>query len=388
MDSIAGRTDNAELYTYSLVWGIVGLILLILAIRFKGVTLRFASLAVMLVTVVKVFVIDTSHLHNLLRVLSVVPCSTRNYGWNRALGMKNNVPLSGPGAKQQAIVHRFQNLNARLLGILPKKKFWAGFLSGAVRGMNMRSHGYCVNEGRGTSYCCVVTLAVGFLIWLPGCSDRIIHKTVTVSDNTHSAKHLRRPCLTDVSRFDSMLEAAIRGFSYHGALINPRLLDIFRIPLDAPSSGATGESAVTQVDVTQAYNDNTNGSMTGGTWKRGHVFGYDRSRASGWRLHRGSFGYIYLGLMTDGTDVIETIDNGGGSGVFESLVCVRFAVGRGLRQGHLLMSCLAVYPIGDRYDGKITLIPQGIKLGAYQGPAADYSYPKRFIHWPATNAKN
>ena len=35
------------------------------------------------------------------------PPSTRNYGWNRALGMKNNVPPSGPGTKQQTNVHRF-----------------------------------------------------------------------------------------------------------------------------------------------------------------------------------------------------------------------------------------------------------------------------------------
>ena len=67
-----GSTGNAELYTYSLVWAMLGLTLLILAIMFKGVTLRFASLAIMLVTMVKVFTIDTSHLQNLLRVLSLV----------------------------------------------------------------------------------------------------------------------------------------------------------------------------------------------------------------------------------------------------------------------------------------------------------------------------
>lgn len=67
-----GPTDNAELYTYSLVWAALGIALLLLAIRFKGVMLRYASLAVMLMTVGKVFLIDTSHLQNLLRVLSLV----------------------------------------------------------------------------------------------------------------------------------------------------------------------------------------------------------------------------------------------------------------------------------------------------------------------------
>ncbi len=68
----SGPATTAELYTYSLVWGLIGLALLALGIAIKSPVLRSASLVVMLLTILKVFFVDTSHLHNLLRVLSLV----------------------------------------------------------------------------------------------------------------------------------------------------------------------------------------------------------------------------------------------------------------------------------------------------------------------------
>ncbi len=67
-----GPISNMELYAYSLVWALAGILLLLLAIKTRAVTLRYASLAVMLLTILKVFLVDTSHLQNLLRVLSLV----------------------------------------------------------------------------------------------------------------------------------------------------------------------------------------------------------------------------------------------------------------------------------------------------------------------------
>jgi uncharacterized membrane protein len=65
-----GLTSNAELYAYSLAWILLGTVLLILGIRTRGTTLRYASLIVMLLAVGKVFLFDTAHLEDLYRVLS------------------------------------------------------------------------------------------------------------------------------------------------------------------------------------------------------------------------------------------------------------------------------------------------------------------------------
>lgn len=60
--------SNAELYTYSLVWLAYAILLLVLGIVFGKSMLRFASLAVLVVTAVKVFLIDMSGLTDLYRV--------------------------------------------------------------------------------------------------------------------------------------------------------------------------------------------------------------------------------------------------------------------------------------------------------------------------------
>lgn len=69
------RGSNAaesELYTYSLVWLIYAGVLLALGLRSGLASLRYASLALMMLTVAKVFLIDMSELRDLWRVASFV----------------------------------------------------------------------------------------------------------------------------------------------------------------------------------------------------------------------------------------------------------------------------------------------------------------------------
>ena len=63
-------TEDAESYTYSLVWLIFGLALLIAGIVAKSRTLRAASAVVILIAVFKVFLIDMSGLTGIFRALS------------------------------------------------------------------------------------------------------------------------------------------------------------------------------------------------------------------------------------------------------------------------------------------------------------------------------
>ncbi|MGE3181984.1 MAG: DUF2339 domain-containing protein, partial [Phycisphaerae bacterium] len=65
------RPGNMEMYSYSAAWILLGAALLAAGIWTRGMVLRWASLVVMLVTVFKVFLLDTSQLRDLYRVLSL-----------------------------------------------------------------------------------------------------------------------------------------------------------------------------------------------------------------------------------------------------------------------------------------------------------------------------
>jgi uncharacterized membrane protein len=65
-----GLSSVAERYSYSAAWILFGAALLVLGILRRGKALRYASLAVMLLSVVKVFLYDTSNLSDLYRVFS------------------------------------------------------------------------------------------------------------------------------------------------------------------------------------------------------------------------------------------------------------------------------------------------------------------------------
>ncbi len=66
----SGGATLAEQYAYSLTWVLLGIGLLVLGIVTQGRLLRYASLAVMVVAVAKVFLYDMSYLSGLYRVFS------------------------------------------------------------------------------------------------------------------------------------------------------------------------------------------------------------------------------------------------------------------------------------------------------------------------------
>ncbi|MCK5374876.1 MAG: DUF2339 domain-containing protein [Alphaproteobacteria bacterium] len=65
-----GVTSNAETYAYSVAWLLLGLCLLGLGVWKKDKMIRYASLAIMILTVGKVFLHDASELEGLFRVFS------------------------------------------------------------------------------------------------------------------------------------------------------------------------------------------------------------------------------------------------------------------------------------------------------------------------------
>ncbi len=66
----SGTAGNAEFYSYSVVWILFGIALLIAGILKRDQMLRYASLGIMLLSVGKVFLVDAAELEGLYRVFS------------------------------------------------------------------------------------------------------------------------------------------------------------------------------------------------------------------------------------------------------------------------------------------------------------------------------
>ena len=67
-----GRTSDAELYAYSLLLIAAAAVLLGLGIRFSKLILRRAGIGMLILTLIKLFVLDLAHLDGMLRALSFV----------------------------------------------------------------------------------------------------------------------------------------------------------------------------------------------------------------------------------------------------------------------------------------------------------------------------
>jgi uncharacterized membrane protein len=71
-DLTDGETGDAEQYTYSAVWLAFGVVLLAAGIWLRSRPLRFASAAVTILTVLKVFLVDMSNLTGIYQALSFI----------------------------------------------------------------------------------------------------------------------------------------------------------------------------------------------------------------------------------------------------------------------------------------------------------------------------
>jgi uncharacterized membrane protein len=94
------RPAGQELYAYSVAWGLLSLVLLGAGVGSRGVVLRWASLVVMLVTVCKVFLVDTAQLRDLYRVLSLLGLglSLMAIGWAyQRIVFRAKPPAATPG---------------------------------------------------------------------------------------------------------------------------------------------------------------------------------------------------------------------------------------------------------------------------------------------------
>ncbi|MEI2297523.1 DUF2339 domain-containing protein [Ensifer sp. MJa1] len=85
---------QGETYTYSVVWLLLGVLLLVLGSRFQAKSIRIASAALVFIAVLKVFLIDMSNLEGFLRALSFIGLGGVLIG----IGLFYQKILSGTGA--------------------------------------------------------------------------------------------------------------------------------------------------------------------------------------------------------------------------------------------------------------------------------------------------
>lgn len=83
------------------------------------------------------------------------------------------------------------------------------------------------------------------------------------------------------------------------------------------------------------------------------------------------FYYKWLGKLNNGLHVLEIGEGGGGSGIFKGIMIVKFEKSYGLtpegqKYDRLLRSIVRNESLGDRDDGKITVLPDNVILGKSQ----------------------
>jgi hypothetical protein len=81
----------------------------------------------------------------------------------------------------------------------------------------------------------------------------------------------------------------------------------------------------------------------------------------------GWFAYRHLGVSSGGTHVLQTQSSGGGTGLFEDLLLIRFHRDRVRENGkvrdRLLITSVGSFTLGDRDDGEITFGGNKVILG-------------------------
>jgi hypothetical protein len=168
----------------------------------------------------------------------------------------------------------------------------------------------------------------------------------------------------DSSGVGMQMSEANRFFTYKTEPINPRAIQEL---LPWMSDGLPGPIAIDlegTVNSNRYYGDvakENDGSVSIDLSKNG--------------VGEGSFRYLHIGMLANGTHVVETWQSGGGSGVFTSLLFVTFQMEwmfdeTGGRRRILTMNTKGSVTLGDRYIGEISVNPSRntVRIGSDRNP--------------------
>lgn len=148
--------------------------------------------------------------------------------------------------------------------------------------------------------------------------------------------------------------STVEAFQYQGQPIHPKLVEEFE-----GSLADAGPCPTVVVDVAAAFGTNEYAEAVE-TTATGLV---KYESPAGW------YGYVHLGTLEDGTHVLRTASNGGGSGVFTNLMFVHVDPPRsatsptGSEFRRVLMHHLGSFPLGDRDDGAVSVEADRVVVG-------------------------
>lgn len=154
---------------------------------------------------------------------------------------------------------------------------------------------------------------------------------------------------------DTALIEANSNFTYQGKSIHPGLVKEF-----ASLSSDPGTPTTISVDVS-AEHGNEYFEDEAKVQKDGSAILQKEGEQE-------YFYYKWLGKLNNGIHVLVVGSGGDGSGVFKDLFFVRFDKGEGFRPegkkyDRLLMTIVRYFPLGDRDDAEIKVLPDRVIVG-------------------------
>jgi hypothetical protein len=158
------------------------------------------------------------------------------------------------------------------------------------------------------------------------------------------------------SNIDNAILEADNHFIYNKQPIHPGLIAEFN-----PWISDTWKPVTTSVDVSAAYGTNEYFEDDAKVKEDGYIYLQKKEEGE-------YFYYKWLGKLNNGLHILEVGEGGGGSGIFKALFIVKFEKGYGFtpegqKYERLLMSIVRNESLGDRDDGKITVLPDKVILG-------------------------
>lgn len=141
-----------------------------------------------------------------------------------------------------------------------------------------------------------------------------------------------------------------KSFTYRGKAIHPRAIKDLRTWVADPLPGPIAVDVAGTFDTNRYFGDYN-------IQENGNVFvdlTQEYLEDTGW------FSYKHLGRLANGLHVLRTFDNGGGTGVFQSILLVECLIDyefkdNGQRRSLLVLRRRGEFGIGDRYDGEVTV---------------------------------
>ena len=144
-------------------------------------------------------------------------------------------------------------------------------------------------------------------------------------------------------------------FRFHGKPIHPLLIKQFE-----PWISDARPPITVEVNLTAAWDSNEYAAE----------FKTDSNSVVSINLPEGgSYTYRHLGRLGDGIHVLRTSESGGGSGVFEALLFVRFRtrlayLADGVKHGQqIFLHVVRRYPLGDRDGAEVVVKPDHVIVG-------------------------